>query len=142
MVLDYTSRLRHTRDSYKKPFKVGSGLSEMIDALHVFLPFFIQQRIWLQRMTAWKKNEVKPSRQLIDYAISKDPIGVNFDWERATDYYAGYSYNKLVVLLDFTESLVFHFLIILIDTTANPLTKNSSFVGDTKCDVSHYKREL
>ena len=42
MILDYVSRLRNTRDNYKKPIKAGSQLStEMTEALSIFVPFFI-----------------------------------------------------------------------------------------------------
>ena len=67
-------------------------------------------------MTAWRKNDVKPPRQLIDYALTVDLVRVNFDWAKATEFYQGYSYEQLKVLLEFVESLLFHSLVILLDS--------------------------
>ena len=85
-----------------------------LDSLRIFLPYFMRQRIFLQRVVALKKDGVKPQRQLVDTAISLDPVGTDFTWEEAIKIYEKYDFEKCTLLLTFVEMVIFHSLVILL----------------------------
>lgn len=87
--------------------------SDELDSLRQFLPFFIRQRIYLQRWI-WMNAEKK---KLPEQVLMKDPIGLNFDPRLCDEYFKQYkTEDQKSLVLQFCEMIIFHSLILLLNS--------------------------